>query len=363
MPTFRLSCRFSGVPMSSISFVSRVRRDLREPAGQVENQRHYHWHLLQSRVRVEQLFVLLRALLHQLPLHVEVLQEVWVCGVTGSDRADCLIYMILVTKGTDSERLPRNVWWADGATGVVVHLVVELALFMGGRVLVLLVLGNEIVPVALRLTRPSSIPSNDAPTQENLNADIGEEIINFLEYLLNRCAIVSHFQTLHRKVADASLDVFQCPLDDTRIIVVCTFKICQFKFLVDMRPCYARSLNQEHTSCLGIACLLRDLQDGYCAVRLVPARRERRKVRRTALGTRERKDVLIEFPQTADPLAWKSEARGQATLTAAYTTCFASSSVRVIIFRVWRQILCNATLSNSMHSSTNRLKLSTTVHG
>ena len=84
MPTFRLSCRFNGVPMSSISFVSRVRRrDLREPAGQVENQRHYHWHLLQSRVRVEQLSVLLRALLHQLPLHVEVLQEVWVCGVRG----------------------------------------------------------------------------------------------------------------------------------------------------------------------------------------------------------------------------------------------------------------------------------------
>ena len=109
----------------------------------------------------------------------------------------------------------------------------------------------------------SSIPSNDAPTQENLNADFGEEISNFLEYLLHRCVIVSHIQFLHREVADASLDAFQCPLNDTRIIVVCTFKICPFKFFVDVWPRYARNLNQEHTSCLGIACLLRELQDGY----------------------------------------------------------------------------------------------------
>merc|ERR1719327_1759572 len=105
-------------------------------------------------------------------------------------------------------------------------LLIELTLLLGGGVLVLLVLRDEVVHVALCLCEFHLVHALACvPMQEGLAAEHGGEILGHsLEHLLDGSGIArerdSHLQALWRDVADGSLDVLGDPLNEVRAVLV-----------------------------------------------------------------------------------------------------------------------------------------------
>merc|ERR1712051_500432 len=101
---------------------------------------------------------------------------------------------------------------------VLALLLVKLTLLLGGGVLVLLVLGDEVVHVALGLRELHLVhPFACVPMQESLAAEHRcEELCNSLEHLLDGSRIPSegnrHLQALRWNVANTGLDVVGNPL-------------------------------------------------------------------------------------------------------------------------------------------------------
>merc|ERR1719327_252813 len=109
---------------------------------------------------------------------------------------------------------------------VLALLFVELALFLSRGVLVLLVLGHQVIHVALRFGELHLVHSlTGVPVQEGLAAEhAGELLRNTLEHLLDSRRVPNeahgHLQALRRDVADPALHVVRNPLDEVRGILV-----------------------------------------------------------------------------------------------------------------------------------------------
>merc|ERR1719186_676266 len=106
----------------------------------------------------------------------------------------------------------------DAATAALGFLflfpfLVELALLLGGGVLVLLVLGHQVVHVRLGLGELHLVHAfSGVPMQESLSPEHGGELFrDSLEELLNGGGVADecggHLQTARRNVANRSLDV------------------------------------------------------------------------------------------------------------------------------------------------------------
>merc|ERR1711964_760814 len=102
---------------------------------------------------------------------------------------------------------------------VLALLLVELAFLLRRRVLVLLILGNEIVKVGLSFRELHLVhPLASVPMEKRLAAEHpGVLLRNALEHLLDGSAVThernGHLQSLGWDVADAALHIVGDPLD------------------------------------------------------------------------------------------------------------------------------------------------------
>merc|ERR1719217_707594 len=114
----------------------------------------------------------------------------------------------------------------SGLHVVLTLLLVELALLLRSGVLVLLVLGDEIVHVALRLGELHLVHAlTGVPVQEGLPPEHPSEVLGHaLEHLLDRRGVPRkghrHLQPLWWDVADSALDVVRDPLHEVRGVLV-----------------------------------------------------------------------------------------------------------------------------------------------
>merc|ERR1712159_82144 len=105
-------------------------------------------------------------------------------------------------------------------------LLLELALLLRGRVLVLLVLGDEVVHVGLGVGELHLVHAlAGVPVEESLAAEHGGELLgDALHDLLHAGGVAAeadrHLEALGRDVADGALEVVGDPLDEVRRVLV-----------------------------------------------------------------------------------------------------------------------------------------------
>merc|ERR1711933_12367 len=178
----------------------------------------------------------------------------------------------------------------------IVHLLflsfflIKFTLLLGGGVLVLLVLRNEVIHVALCLCKLHLIHALSCiPMQESLSAEHGSEVLSHaFEHLLYGGGIArerdSHLQALGGNVTDRSLDVLGNPLDEVRAVLVAHIEHLLVDLLAGHAPAEQRGGSEVATMSrirgthhvLRIEHLLGQFWHGQSAVLLRSAARERR---------------------------------------------------------------------------------------
>merc|ERR1711884_823601 len=202
-------------------------------------------------------------------------------------------------------------------------LLVELPLLLSGRILVLLILGDQVIHVALcfcKLHLVHSFPG--VPMQEGLASEHGcEELGDALEHFLDSGRIASesdcHLQSLRRDIADACLDVVWNPLDEVAGILVLDIQHLLIHLL-------GRHAATEQGGCSQIADiagvssthqdfriehLLSQLWDGQRTVLLRSARRQRCEPRHEEVETWEGDQVHCNLTKVTVKLARETQAR------------------------------------------------------
>merc|ERR1712070_1297380 len=117
-------------------------------------------------------------------------------------------------------------WHMRAHLVLLAALLLELALLLGGGVLVLLVLGDEIVHVGLGLGELHLVHAlAGVPVEESLAAEHGGELLrDALHHLLHAGRVAAeadrHLEALGRDVADGALEVVGDPLDKVARVLV-----------------------------------------------------------------------------------------------------------------------------------------------
>mmetsp|Transcript_8088 Transcript_8088/g.21636 ORF Transcript_8088/g.21636 Transcript_8088/m.21636 type:complete len:456 (-) Transcript_8088:52-1419(-) len=204
---------------------------------------------------------------------------------------------------------------------VALLVLVELALLLGRRVLVLLVLGDEVVHVGLGLGELHLVHAlARVPVEERLAAEHGRELLgDALPRLLDGRRVADerrrHLEALRGDVANGRLDVVRDPLDEVRRVLVDDVE----HLLVDLLrghaaaeeararevAAVARVGGAHHV--LGVELLLRELRHRERAVLLRAARRERREADHEEVEPGERDHVDRELAEVAVELAREAE--------------------------------------------------------
>merc|ERR1712124_233852 len=242
----------------------------------------------------------------------------WNSDKTASKNLSAIEHVMLRDLEARSKRLRLHVVFA--------LLLVELALLLSRRILVLLVLGDEVIHVALRFSELHLINAlAPVPVQERLAAEHSCELLGHaLEHFLDRSCVAdeahSHLQPLRRDVADAALHVVRDPLDEIGAVLILHVQ----HLLVDLLRRHAAS---EETSrrevaavtrvcsahhVFGVEHLLRQLRHGQRAVLLGATRRERREAIHEEMQPREGNHVSAELAQVAVELAREADGAGDA---------------------------------------------------
>ena len=121
---------------------------------------------------------------------------------------------------------------------LVSQFLLVVALVLGRRVLVLLVLGDEVVHVGLCLGELHLVHAlARVPVKESLAAEHGRELLrDSFEQLLDGRAVANerggHLQTSRRDVADGRLHVVWNPLDEVAAVLVLNVQ----HLLVNLQP-------------------------------------------------------------------------------------------------------------------------------
>mmetsp|Transcript_23888 Transcript_23888/g.61547 ORF Transcript_23888/g.61547 Transcript_23888/m.61547 type:complete len:315 (-) Transcript_23888:480-1424(-) len=211
---------------------------------------------------------------------------------------------------------------SQSARSLLALLLVELALLLGRRVLVLLVLGDEIVEVGLGLGELHLVHAlARVPVEERLATEHGGELLgDALHHLLHARRVADerdgHLEALRRDVADGRLDVVRDPLDEVGRVLVLHVEhllvhlLCRHAAAEERRrrevAAVARVGGGHHV--LGIEHLLGELRHGERAVLLRATRGERREADHEEVQTREGYKVHAHLAQVGVELAREAEA-------------------------------------------------------
>merc|ERR1711988_769249 len=109
-------------------------------------------------------------------------------------------------------------------------LLVHLLLILGGGVLILLILGNEIVHVGLSLGELHLVHTlSSVPMEESLSSEHGGELLtNSLEHFLDGGGVTEegngHLESLWWDIANSGFDVVWDPFNEVRGVLVLNVK-------------------------------------------------------------------------------------------------------------------------------------------
>mmetsp|Transcript_15188 Transcript_15188/g.65038 ORF Transcript_15188/g.65038 Transcript_15188/m.65038 type:complete len:483 (-) Transcript_15188:50-1498(-) len=208
----------------------------------------------------------------------------------------------------------------------LILLLVELALLLGGGVLVLLVLGHEVVHVGLGFGELHLVHAlAGVPVKESLAAEHGGELLrDALEHLLHGGGVAdeggSHLEALGGDVAHGGLHVVGDPLDEVRGVLVLHVEELLVNLLGGHAPAEQRRGGEVATVAgirgahhvLGVPHLLRELGDGEGAVLLGAARGEGGEAHHEEVQAGERDQVHRELAEIRVELAGEAQAAGDA---------------------------------------------------
>jgi len=201
---------------------------------------------------------------------------------------------------------------------------VKLALVLGGGVLVLLVLGDQIVHVALGFGELHLVHAlAGVPVQESLSSEHGGELLaDSLEELLDSGAVTNegsaHLESTWWDVADGGLNVVGDPFNKVAAVLVLDVQ----HLLVDLLHGHASSEHGGDSQVssvswvagghhvLGIEHLLGELGHGQGAVLLATSAGEGSEAWHEEVQTWEWNHVDGQFAEIGVQLTWESEAGG-----------------------------------------------------
>merc|ERR1711885_72970 len=207
-----------------------------------------------------------------------------------------------------------------------VLLLIELALVLGGGILVLLVLGDKVIHVGLSLSELNLVHTlASVPVKEGLATEHASELLgDTLPELLDGGGVTNedgrHLETLGGDVAHGGLDVVGDPLHEVRGVLVLDVE----HLLVDLLGGHAaaeeggagevaamtRIGGAHHV--LGVEHLLGELRDGERTVLLGAAGGERGEPSEEEVQTRERNEIDSQLAEVGVQLAREAQAAGHA---------------------------------------------------
>merc|ERR1712187_312301 len=205
---------------------------------------------------------------------------------------------------------------------VLTFLLVELAFFLCGSVLVLLVLRHKVIHVALGFCEfHFRHPLACVPVKECLAPEHrGEVLCDTLEHFLNSGGIPSerdgHLQPLRWNVADACFNIVRNPFDEVGAVLILYIQHLLVHSLSRHTTTEERRSGQI-TTMTGIGCahhilcvehLLCELRNRERTVLLRSTRCERREACHEEVKTRERNEIDRNFTEVAIQLPWEAQA-------------------------------------------------------
>merc|ERR1719272_822913 len=199
---------------------------------------------------------------------------------------------------------------------------IKLTFLLSCGILVLLVLGDEVIHVALSLCELHLVHAfPGVPVQESFATEHrGEVLCDTLEHFLDcsgvSCEGDSHLQALWWDVAHTAFDVVGNPLDEVGGILILHIEHLFINLLGGHTPseecrcgqvaAVTRVRRAHHV--LGIKHLLSELRDCQCTVLLGSARCEWSEAGHEEVQARERDEVDCNLAEIAVQLTWKAEA-------------------------------------------------------
>ncbi len=209
---------------------------------------------------------------------------------------------------------------------LLVALFLKLSFLLSGGILVLLVLGHQVIHVALSLGELHLVHAlSCVPMQESFTPEHGRELLgDSLEQLLDGSAVANegggHFEPTRWNVADGGLDIVGDPFDKVAAVLVLNIEHLLIHLLHghastedsgDSQVAAVTGVAGGH-HVLGVEHLLGEFRNGQRAVLLAAPAGQRSEAGHEEVQTREGHHVHRQFTEICVQLAGEPQAGGDA---------------------------------------------------